>query len=72
MVMMGTWYMQYSTPAGLTGAISAAGVGKPKNFTMVPISFPDVAGTGHTGALYGDSDYGLAVNGKSSPEVSQA
>lgn len=65
MVMMGTWYMQYSTAAGMSAAISAAGVKNPKNFTILPIAFPDVAGTGHTGALYGDSDFGLAVNAKS-------
>jgi ABC-type glycerol-3-phosphate transport system substrate-binding protein len=69
MVMMGTWYMQYDTQAGMSAAISAAGVGSPKNFTALPIAFPDVAGTGHTGALYGDSDYGLAVNAKSSHQA---
>jgi ABC-type glycerol-3-phosphate transport system substrate-binding protein len=69
MVMMGTWYMQYSTPSGLSSAISAAGVGQPKNFTMLPIAFPDVAGTGHPGALYGDADYGLAVNSRSSHQA---
>jgi raffinose/stachyose/melibiose transport system substrate-binding protein len=36
-----------------------------QNFTALPIAFPDVAGTGHSGALYGDSDYGIAVNTKS-------
>ncbi len=65
MIMMGTWYMQYSTAAGMSAAISAAGVKSPKNFTIMPIAFPDVAGTGHTGALYGDSDFGLAVNTRS-------
>jgi raffinose/stachyose/melibiose transport system substrate-binding protein len=69
MVMMGTWYMQYSTKAGMSSAISAAGVSSPKNFTALPIAFPDVASTGHTGALYGDSDYGLAVNAKSSHQA---
>ena len=69
MVMMGTWYMQYDTQAGMSAAISAAGVASPKNFTALPIAFPDVAGTGHTGALYGDSDYGLAVNAKSSHQA---
>ena len=69
MVMMGTWYMQYDTQAGMSAAISAAGVASPKNFTALPIAFPDVAGTGHTGALYGDSDYGLAVNAKSSNQA---
>jgi raffinose/stachyose/melibiose transport system substrate-binding protein len=65
MIMMGTWYMQYATAAGMSSAISAAGVKSPKNFTIMPIAFPDVAGTGHTGALYGDSDFGLAVNARS-------
>jgi ABC-type glycerol-3-phosphate transport system substrate-binding protein len=69
MVMMGTWYMQYDTQAGMSAAISAAGISSPKNFTALPIAFPDVAGTGHTGALYGDSDYGIAVNAKSSHEA---
>jgi raffinose/stachyose/melibiose transport system substrate-binding protein len=69
MVMMGTWYMQYDTQSGMSGAISAAGVASPKNFTALPIAFPDVAGTGHTGALYGDSDYGIAVNVKSGHEA---
>jgi raffinose/stachyose/melibiose transport system substrate-binding protein len=69
MVMMGTWYMQYDTQSGMSAAISAAGVANPKNFTALPIAFPDVAGTGHTGALYGDSDYGLAVNAKSSHQA---
>jgi raffinose/stachyose/melibiose transport system substrate-binding protein len=69
MVMMGTWYMQYDTQAGMSAAISAAGVSSPKNFTALPIAFPNVAGTATTGALYGDSDYGLAVNAKSSHEA---
>jgi raffinose/stachyose/melibiose transport system substrate-binding protein len=65
MVMMGTWYMQYSTVEGNTGAISGAGVANPKPFTMVAIPFPDVAGTGNVGELYGDADFGLAVNNRS-------
>lgn len=65
MVMMGTWYMQYSTVEGMTAAISGAGVGNPTPFTQVPIAFPDVAGTGNVGALYGDADFGLAVSKKS-------
>ncbi|GIH21738.1 ABC transporter substrate-binding protein [Acrocarpospora phusangensis] len=65
MVMMGTWYMQYSTIEGNTAAISGAGVADPKPFTQLPIPFPDVAGTGNVGALYGDADFGLAVNQKS-------
>ncbi|MEV4071925.1 ABC transporter substrate-binding protein [Nonomuraea fuscirosea] len=65
MVMMGTWYMQYSTVEGSTNAISGAGVANPKPFTQLPIPFPDVAGTGNVGALYGDADFGLAVNKRS-------
>ncbi len=69
MVMMGTWYMQNDTKSGMSAGISGAGVSSPKNFTALPIAFPDVAGTGHTGALYGDSDYGIAINAKSSHEA---
>jgi raffinose/stachyose/melibiose transport system substrate-binding protein len=69
MVMMGTWYMQNDTQPGMSAGISGAGVADPKDFTAVPIAFPDVAGTGHSGALYGDSDYGIAVNAKSSHEA---
>jgi ABC-type glycerol-3-phosphate transport system substrate-binding protein len=65
MVMMGSWYMQYGTTTGMTPAISAAGVADPKPFPIVPIPFPDVAGNGNPSALYGDSDWGLAVNNKS-------
>ena len=65
MVMMGTWYMQNDTQLGMSSGISGAGIAHPQNFTALPIAFPDVAGTGTTGALYGDSDYGIAVNAKS-------
>jgi raffinose/stachyose/melibiose transport system substrate-binding protein len=69
MVMMGTWYMQYATQAGMPPAISAAGVGHPKPFTMMAIPFPDVAGTGHPATMFGDADYGISVNAKSSHEA---
>jgi raffinose/stachyose/melibiose transport system substrate-binding protein len=69
MVMMGTWYMQYATAAGMPPAISAAGVGNPKPFTMVAIPFPDVAGAGHPATMFGDADYGIAVNNKSSHQA---
>jgi ABC-type glycerol-3-phosphate transport system substrate-binding protein len=66
MVMMGTWYMQYATTKGMTAGISAAGVATPKTFPIVPIPFPAVAGSGSKGgAMFGDSDYGLAVASKS-------
>lgn len=69
MVMMGTWYMQNDTQSGMSAGISGAGVAHPKDFTALPIAFPDVAGTGHTGALFGDSDYGIAVNAKSANQA---
>lgn len=69
MVMMGTWYMQNDTQSGMSSGISGAGIAHPQNFTALPIAFPDVAGTGQTGALYGDSDYGIAVNAKSSHQA---
>jgi raffinose/stachyose/melibiose transport system substrate-binding protein len=69
MVMMGTWYMQYATQAGMPAAISAAGVGDPKPFTLVAIPFPDVAGAGNPATMFGDADYGIAVNRKSSHQA---
>lgn len=65
MVMMGSWYMINAVPGELKGQMSAAGVSNPKPFTIVPIAFPDVAGNGHPASLYGDSDFGIAVNAKS-------
>ncbi|HEY4269340.1 MAG TPA: extracellular solute-binding protein [Galbitalea sp.] len=65
MVMMGTWYMQYSTLSGATAAVSAAGVSGAKPFPIVSIPFPDVTGAGNPAPLFGDADYGLAVNNKS-------
>jgi len=59
MIMMGTWYMENVTQAGMTSAISAAGVAHPKPFPIESIPFPKVAG--NTSAMYGDADYGLAV-----------
>jgi ABC-type glycerol-3-phosphate transport system substrate-binding protein len=68
MVMMGTWYMTNTTPSLMTDAMSGAGVGTPTPFTAVAIPFPDVAGQGKTWLPYGDADYGLAVNSKSSQQ----
>jgi raffinose/stachyose/melibiose transport system substrate-binding protein len=66
MVMMGTWYTQYATVKAMTAAISAAGVSGAKPFPILPIAFPDVAGSGNTSEMYGDSDFGLAVSKRSS------
>lgn len=72
MVMMGTWYNQYSTVDSVTAAVSASGVANAKPFAMVTIPFPDVAGAGHPAPLFGDADYGLAVNTKSkSPKAAE-
>ena len=65
MVMMGTWYMQYATQAGMSPAIQAAGVANPQPFTMVAIPFPNVGGAGNPATMFGDADYGIAVNSKS-------
>lgn len=68
MVMMGTWYMQYSTVAGATAAVNAAGVANAKPFPMVAIPFPSVTAANNPAPLFGDADYGLAVNNKSKHE----
>jgi raffinose/stachyose/melibiose transport system substrate-binding protein len=65
MVMMGTWYTQYSTEKAMTAALKAAGVSGAKPFPIVPIQFPDVAQAGNVGEMFGDADYGLAVSTKS-------
>jgi raffinose/stachyose/melibiose transport system substrate-binding protein len=61
MVMMGTWYTQYTTTKAMTAALSAAGVAGAKPFPILPIAFPDVAGQGNVSEMYGDSDFGLSV-----------
>ena len=49
----------------MTAALQAPGVSGAKPFPILPISFPDVAGAGNSSAMYGDSDFGLAVSTKS-------
>jgi ABC-type glycerol-3-phosphate transport system substrate-binding protein len=65
MIMMGTWYTQYAAQTPMTTALSAAGVAGAKPFPILPIAFPDVAGSGNTSEMYGDADFGLAVATKS-------
>ncbi|WP_129338819.1 ABC transporter substrate-binding protein [Cellulomonas endophytica] len=65
MVMMGTWYTQYAVRDSMVAAMEAAGVADPEPITIVPVPFPDLAGTGETGTMFGDADYGLAVSAKS-------
>lgn len=69
MVMMGTWYTQYTVRDTMIGAMEAAGVSNPEPFTMIPIQFPDVAGTGNTGNMFGDADYGLAISAQSDQQA---
>jgi raffinose/stachyose/melibiose transport system substrate-binding protein len=69
MVMMGTWYMQYATQAGMPPAISAAGVANPRPFTMVAIPFPNVAGGSNPATMFGDADYGISVNNRSNHQA---
>ena len=45
--------------------LAAAGVSNAKPFPILPIAFPDVAGSGNSSEMYGDSDFGLAVSTKS-------
>lgn len=65
MVMMGSWYTQYAVRDSMVAAMEAAGVGSPEPITITPIQFPDLAGTGNTGSMFGDADYGLAVSAAS-------
>ena len=69
MIMMGSWYTQYTVRDAMVTAMEAAGVANPEPFTMVPIQFPDVAGTGNVGEMFGDADYGLAVSTKSDAQA---
>ncbi len=60
MVMMGSWYTMNTLPDTMKAAMeSASSTAEP--FTMIPINFPDLAGTGNVGSMFGDLDYGTAV-----------
>ena len=65
MVMMGSWYTSNALPATMKAAMEAAS-STDEPFTMIPIPFPDIAGTGHVGSMFGDLDYATAVSAKSS------
>jgi raffinose/stachyose/melibiose transport system substrate-binding protein len=60
MIMMGSWNLQMVKTSTLSPQITAAGGNG--TFTALPMSFPDVAGKGNSGTLFGSADYGLAVN----------
>lgn len=68
MIMMGSWYTSNTLPDTMKTAITAA-ASTAAPFTMVPINFPDIAGTGKTGSMFGDLDYATAVasNSKNIP-----
>ncbi len=73
MVMMGSWYTSNTVKEAMVNGMTAAGVSNPTPITIMPIPFPDLAGTGKTGTMFGDADYGLAVSAKSSQqEAAQA
>ncbi len=65
MIMMGSWYTQYAVRDSMVAAMEAAGVGNPEPITITPIPFPDLAGTGNVGSMFGDADYGVAVSAAS-------
>lgn len=72
MVLMGTWYMQYSTVPSATAAVNASGVAGAEPFPIVAVDFPDVTGDGNPAPLFGDADYGVAVSAKSKyPEAAK-
>lgn len=64
MVMMGSWYTSNALPGTMKSSIESAASTK-EPFTMIPINFPDIAGTGNTGSMFGDLDYSTAVYAKS-------
>lgn len=64
MVMMGSWYTSNTLPDTMKSAIEAASSTEAP-FTMIPINFPDIAGTGYTGSMFGDLDYATAVSATS-------
>lgn len=64
MIMMGSWYTSNALPDTMKAAIESASSTK-KPFTMIPIDFPDIAGTGNTGSMFGDLDYSTAVSATS-------
>ncbi len=60
MVMMGSWYTMNTLPGTMKANMeSASSTDEP--FTMIPINFPDIAGTGNTGSMFCDIDYAIAV-----------
>lgn len=61
MIMMGSWYAVNALEDNMKAAMEAAS-STDDPFTILPVSFPDIAGTGHTGLLFEDLDYATAVS----------
>lgn len=61
MIMMGSWYTMNTLPDTMKANMeSASSTDEP--FTMIPINFPDIAGTGNVGSMFCDIDYATAVS----------
>lgn len=60
MVMMGSWYTMNCLPDTMRANMEAAS-STDDPFTMVPINFPDIAGTGNVGYVFSDIDYANGV-----------
>ena len=60
MVMMGSWYTMNTLPGTMKANMEAAS-STDEPFTMLPINFPDLAGTGNVGYMFSDIDYSTAV-----------
>ncbi|MDR1799118.1 MAG: extracellular solute-binding protein [Bifidobacteriaceae bacterium] len=61
LVATGSWYAQDTVKDMMIAAQEAAGVSNPEPFTILPVSYPDVAGLGNEPVWFGDTDYGLAI-----------
>lgn len=60
MVMMGSWYTMNCLPDMMKNNMEAASCNDDP-FTMIPINFPDIAGTGNVGYAFSDIDYANGV-----------
>lgn len=61
MVMMGSWYTMNCLPDTMRANMEAAS-STDEPFAMVPVNFPDIAGTGNVGYVFCDIDYATAVS----------
>lgn len=69
MIMMGSWYTMNCLPDTMRANMEAAS-STDEPFAMVPINFPDIAGTGNVGYFCCDIDYATAVSTSASdPEA---